>query len=162
MIRLAECLIRERIACGIDASSKKRALEKLSELLVQGDENLAVNDVLDSLFARERLGSTGIGYGMAIPHARLDGLDHVVAAFMRLQSGVDFDSADGEPVDLLLALAVPKDASDEHLQLLAEVATAFSQPTLRDQLRKAQTADDVYRLLDALRPTPHIHSAASR
>ena len=93
MIQLADCLDSARIVCAAEVSSKKRAFQELSKLLAKGGENLSVNEILDSLFARERLGSTGIGYGMALPHGRLPDIDRVICAFMSLKKGVDFDSA---------------------------------------------------------------------
>ena len=109
--------------------------------------HLAMRADLDALLAREQLGSTGLGSGVAIPHARLAGLRRIRAVFMRLETPVEFDSVDGQPVDLLFALLAPPEAGAEHLLALARVSRLLRQSELRKQLRQSQTPDTIHALL---------------
>ena len=111
-MQLTELITPERIDCDVDANSKKRALEILSTLISQSQDTISANDVFDSLIAREKLGGTGVGHGVAIPHGRLKNTDQTLGAFVKLKSGVDYDSADHQPVDLLFALLVPEEATE--------------------------------------------------
>lgn len=147
MIRIADTISPRRIEYQARASSKKSALERLSDLVAADEDTLEAVEVFDSLVARERLGSTGIGHGVAIPHGRLRKLDHVVSAFMRLEQGVDFDAIDKEPVDFLFALLVPQDCNEEHLKLLAQLAKMFSNPATREKLRLAKSSEELYDIL---------------
>ena len=108
---------------------------------------LNANEIFDSLLSRERLGSTGVGYGVAIPHARYEGATDAIGAFMRLDQPVDFDAMDREPVDLVFGLLVPEDCTDEHIQILAQLAELFSDPQLRTALRTASGTDEVMNLI---------------
>ena len=137
------------IACDVETSSKKRTLEKLAELITQSHTELTGEEIFESLIARERLGSTGIGHGVAIPHGRIHTDDKSIAAFMQLKNGVDFDTIDGEPVSLVFGLLVPEHSTDEHLQILASIAELFSDKTRCEQLRQAKTPDEVFKLLTA-------------
>jgi PTS system nitrogen regulatory IIA component len=103
--------------------------------------------VFDSLFARERLGSTGLGHGVAIPHGRIKGLREAVGVLIRLKQPILFDAPDGKPVSLLFVLLVPDQATDLHLQLLSELAQLFSSKALREKLLAAQDAETLYRLV---------------
>ena len=144
---LTDLITPDRIACSVDAQSKKRALERLSEIISDTEDTVSSNDVFESLLARERLGGTGVGHGVAIPHGRLKENSHTLAAFIKLQNGVDYDAADRQPVDLLFALLVPKESTDEHLQVLAQLAKIFSNEDFRQQLRDANNSDEIYQLL---------------
>jgi len=144
---LTELITPERIACGVDAQSKKRALEHLSEVISSTEDTISSNDVFDSLLARERLGGTGVGHGVAIPHGRLKDNSHTLGAFIKLEKGVDYDAADHQPVDLLFALLVPKESTDEHLQILAQLAKMFSNEDFRQKLREANSNETIHRLL---------------
>ena len=135
------------IICGSEVRSKKRALEQLGTLFANSIAGLTELDIFESLHARERLSSTGIGYGVAIPHARLKASTRVMGAFMQLRTGVDFNANDNEPVDLIFALLVPEKSTEEHLQLLAMLAEMFSSETLRTELRRAKSPTDIHRLL---------------
>jgi PTS system nitrogen regulatory IIA component len=146
-MQVAELLNLDRISCNTQSASKKRVLEQLSQLLAANQETLTQNQIFDSLISRERLGSTGLGHGVAIPHGRLKESDTTLAAFIKLQEGIDFDASDSQPVDLLFALLVPEEATDEHLQLLAQLARMFSDAELVQQLR---TAPDARSLLAAI------------
>ena len=146
-MHLSDLITPERIACNIDAQSKKRALEQVSELISRDQDTISSIDVFDSLLARERLGGTGVGYGVAIPHGRLRNTEQTLGAFVKLRQGVDFDSADHQPVDLVFALLVPEESTEEHLQTLAKLAAMFSDDTFRNKLREAQTAEEIHNLL---------------
>ncbi len=150
-MELSQLISPERIACDVSASSKKRALEALSELLARGDEELDAAEVFGSLIARERLGGTGLGFGVAIPHGRLKDKDKTVGAFVRLSEGVDFDAVDNQPVDLLFALLVPEESTEEHLQILATLAELFSREKLREALRQAESPNAIHELLTGRR-----------
>ncbi|MDH5570688.1 MAG: PTS IIA-like nitrogen regulatory protein PtsN [Gammaproteobacteria bacterium] len=146
-MQLNEILSEDRIACDVEAPSKKRALEHLSQLLSIDQQYLSPADIFESLISRERLGSTGIGYGVAIPHGRIKNSDHISAAFIQLKTGIDFDAIDEKPVDLLFALVVPEDSTENHLQTLAALANMFSDTQLREQLRTAGTPAALLKLI---------------
>ncbi|MEN8170253.1 MAG: PTS IIA-like nitrogen regulatory protein PtsN [Pseudomonadota bacterium] len=143
-MQVAELLDLEHISCNTQSASKKRVLEQLSQLLSANQEALSQNQVFDSLLSRERLGSTGLGHGVAIPHGRLKQNDATLAAFIKLQQGVDFDASDNQPVDLLFGLLVPEEATEEHLQLLAQLARMFSDEQLVKQLRASPDAHSLF------------------
>lgn len=135
----------EHVRFGGHATSKKRSLELLAELLA-GEEGSGPTRraIFDSLIGRERLGSTGLGRGVALPHARLGSLDAPVAAMLNLDMGVDFDAIDRQPVDLLFALLVPEHSTDEHLRILATLAEMFSDTTFCNSLRAAGSDQALY------------------
>jgi PTS system nitrogen regulatory IIA component len=116
--------------------SKKRVLEHAAQLLAKSDSELG-EGIFERLLERERLGSTGLAGGVALPHARMPGIDQTRGAFLKLSRPVDFDSVDGQPVDLVFALVVPEEATEEHLELLAELAGLFHDAGLREELRHA-------------------------
>lgn len=128
------------------ASSKRQALHAVAEAAGQA-LGLDEGRVLDALLEREALGSTGLGSGVAVPHARLNGLDRVCAVLVRLDTPVAYDAVDDRPVDLLLALFAPPRDGAEHLRALAAVSRALRSSELREQLRQARTADAVRALL---------------
>lgn len=138
-----------RIACAAEVASKKRALELLAQLIASSDPTLTQNDVFDSLLARERLGSTGLGFGVAIPHGRTGNVKRAVGAFVQLAQGVDFDAVDRQPVDLMFALLVPQEATDEHLKILASLAEMFKQPEVRQKLRESKTQEALAAVLSS-------------
>ena len=109
-------------------------------------------DILDALIARERLGSTGLGHGIALPHSRMRDLAEPLAALVTLREGVDFQSADGEPVDVVLGLLVPEDCNDEHLKILATLARRFSDAGLREALRESEDGEALLERVAALEP----------
>ena len=147
-MELQDIIDPDRIAYDIDVSSKKRALETVSDILVKGvGENLVSHDVCESLIAREKLGSTGIGCGVAIPHGRLKNTDKTLAAFIKLHKGVDYDAIDNQDVDLIFALLVPEQSTEEHLKILAEVAEMFSNAEFREKLRQADNQQALCSLL---------------
>jgi len=117
-------------------TSKKKLFEHAAELFAQA-HGLKSTDIFTSLFERERLGSTALGYGIAIPHGRIKGLKDALGAFVRLRTPIDFDAPDGKPVGHVFVLLVPEHATEQHLQLLSELAQMFSERRFREQLASA-------------------------
>lgn len=136
-----------RISCHQDVSSKKRALELMCDLLATDQALLDENQIFSCMLERERLGSTGVGHGVAIPHSRMDGVEKAIVALATLETPIEYDSPDDEPVDILFALLVPLDCTNEHLDLLAKAAHMFSNTTLCERIRAATDPQDVYDLL---------------
>ena len=125
-----------------DITSKKQVLEAVSTLISEADERIKFPDALEALQKRERLGSTAIGYGVAIPHARIKNLKKSVCVLITLATPVDFDSAEeihNQPVDLIFSLLVPEEATPEHLDLLSEIAIKLKDKSYRDKLRATKT-----------------------
>lgn len=147
-MHITELLDPARIACQQSSGSKKRSLEILSRLLADALPELTEGEIFDSLINRERLGSTGLGKGVALPHGRMQGLSHPTGALLTLQEGVDFDAADQIPVDLMFALLVPEQSTDEHLQILARLAELFSDAEFCLQLRASPDGETAYRLFE--------------
>jgi PTS system nitrogen regulatory IIA component len=145
-MELSDLITPECIDYGYSPGSKKRALEKISDLVVAGHPAFTTAEVFESLVARERLGSTGIGHGVAIPHGRLKGDFKPVAAFLRLSESIDFDALDNAPVDLLFALLVPEDSTEEHLQILAQLAEMFSDKDFCQKLRDTESIEELRKL----------------
>lgn len=140
----------DRVACNLSVASKKKALEELSQLLSKGVDGINHGDVFSSLIGREKLGSTGLGHGVAIPHGRVAGISGSVGAFVKLQHPVDYDAHDGQAVDLVFGLLVPQEANQEHLQHLAAIAEMFSDEKTCELLRAADDADALLKqLLDS-------------
>lgn len=145
---LTNLLSASQVLLDFDASSKKRVFEQAG-MLFENHLGVARSVVFDSLFAREKLGSTGLGQGIAIPHGRIKGLKQAAGAFLRLANPVPFDSPDGRPVNLLFVLLVPEQATEEHLQILSELAQRFSERSFRDQLVAAPDSAAVIALFQA-------------
>lgn len=147
-IQVSDLLAPERVVVGPpEVTSRKRALETLSELLATAREPLSPRLVFDQLCARERLGSTGLGFGVALPHARVPGLREACGAFIRSNEGIDFDAPDGNRVDLLFGLVVPQEYTGDHVEILATLARLLSVETLRRSLRRADTPEEAFALL---------------
>jgi len=152
-MHLIDLLAPARVVAGAKAPGKKRLLEMLALLLAEGDaerERL----VFDSLCQRERLGSTALGHGVAIPHGRSPGLVVASGAFVRLAEAIDFGAPDGQPVDLLFALAVPEHFTQQHLVLLGQLAEMLGNAAFRQCLREAADSEALHRLLADWRPGP--------
>jgi PTS system nitrogen regulatory IIA component len=149
-----QLIVAERIGNSLDISSKKRLLEVLGELLASAAPGLGPEAVFERLLERERLGSTGLGHGVALPHARMDQINEAVGAFAQLRRGVDFAAIDEGPVDLVFALLVPEEANEMHLQLLSRLAAMFSDPLLRQGLREADSKDRILALLQGWESGP--------
>ncbi len=135
---IGQILLPENVILDADSTSKKRVFERVG-ILFENTRQIARSQVFDSLFAREKLGSTGLGHGVAIPHGRIKGLRDAAAAFIKTQTPIPFEAPDGQPVSLIFVLLVPERATDLHLQLLGELAQMFSDKTFREQL---QNSDD--------------------
>ncbi|MEW5893147.1 MAG: PTS IIA-like nitrogen regulatory protein PtsN [Pseudomonadota bacterium] len=136
----------ENVLADLEAGSRKRLFEEAGRLL-QASYAVPANEVFESLQSREKLGSTALGYGIAIPHGRIKGLKDTACAFIRLKQPIDFDAPDGMPVDLVFVLLAPAAATDLHLQILGELAQMFSEKAMRDQLRAAPDAATLHRLI---------------
>ena len=145
-MQIGDFLDRNAIALRVSAANKRQALAVIAEIAARS-LGLDAGDILDALAEREQSGSTGVGHGVAAPHARLDGLERMRGVFVRLDQPVAFDSVDDQPVDLIFALFAPPDAGAEHLRALARVSRMLRQPDLREQLRKARNADAIHALL---------------
>jgi len=139
-MNVSDILTPARIELAMRAASKKRALEILSELIAK-DTGLNSTVVFQSLIDRERIGSTGIGESIAIPHGRLKALEQPIGAFTILEQQIDFDAIDQKPVNLIFALLVPEEATEEHLQLLAQLAKIFSNKQAKEKLLGASTPE---------------------
>lgn len=146
-MEIADILPASRVATDVPALSKKAALEELARLVATDTPNLTPAQAFDGLIARERLGSTGLGNGIAIPHGRITHLQAMQGAFMRTATPIDFDAVDGEPVDLFFALFVPQDTTAEHNETLASLARLFVDEKLVAELRAQTSAETVHRLL---------------
>jgi len=151
MSLVAKILSVSHVRVDLQASSKKRLFEQAG-LLFENLDGIGKNVVFDSLFAREKLGSTGLGQGVAIPHGRIKGLKEALGAFVRLAQPVPFDAPDGNPVSLVFVLLVPEKATEKHLQILSELAQMFSDKTLREAMGRAGDADALYQLIAAWQP----------
>ncbi len=143
---IAKLLPLANVVVDLDASSKKRVFEQAG-LLFENNHQIARSVVFDSLFAREKLGSTGLGQGIAIPHGRIKGLKDALGAIVRMKQPIPFDAPDGENVGLIFILLVPDRATDMHLQILSELAQMFSDKPFREQLLGASGAADVHKLI---------------
>ena len=144
---IADILDPNRVQLGVDVASKKRVLETLGTMLSEHSTELPAKAVIEQLFARERLGSTALGDGVAIPHGRVDAIETAVGGFIRLDHPVDFEAPDGAPVDLVFGLIVPAECTDEHLELLAELAGRLSEDETREALRGAGNSHAAFGLL---------------
>ncbi len=151
MNRISKLLPLANIALGLETTSKKRVFEQAG-LLFENNQGIARVKVFDSLFARERLGSTGLGDGIAIPHGRIKGIEDAVAALIRLSQPVAFDAPDGKPVGLLLFLLVPEQATQQHLEILSEVAEMLSDETMRATLLSENDPQTLHQALQAWQP----------
>jgi len=145
-------IVADRIDIGPELNSKKRLLERLAVLLAGADPNLSSEAVFGRLCERERLGSTGLGHGVALPHARMREVTEAIGAFVRLWKGVVFEAFDEGPVDLAFALLVPESVTELHLQLLSQLASMFKDPRLRRDLRGAASAEQILALLEDQEP----------
>lgn len=152
-MNISELLAPERIRLQPSVSSKKRALEIVGELLSVALPEVSEARIFDALNQRERLGSTGLGQGVALPHGRLEGVDRPVGALLLLEQPVDYEALDHEPVDLVFALLVPAAATDEHLRILSALAERFSDPAWVEKVRNARTSEEILAAVDAPSPS---------
>ncbi|WP_150302943.1 PTS IIA-like nitrogen regulatory protein PtsN [Pseudomonas saliphila] len=145
-MQIDHILTPERTFAGVQGASKKRVLELIGKLISQ-HTNLDPDAIFESLVAREKLGSTGFGHGIAIPHCRMPGCTQAIGSLLQLDSKIDFDALDGEPVDLIFVLLVPQQATEEHLQILKMLAEKLDQPSLREALRQSPDAQTLYEVM---------------
>src|SRR3954463_10077694 len=157
MSLVGKLLAPSHVLLDLQASSKKRLFEQAG-LLFENHDGIARSTVFDSLFAREKLGSTGLGQGIAIPHGRIKGLKEAVGAMIRMREPIPFDAPDGQPVNLIFVLLVPERATDLHLQILSELAQMFSDHAFREQLLKSASAEAMHQSIAEWQP----HAADQR
>lgn len=157
---LSKLLPLSNVALDLDATSKKRVFEQAG-LAFENNQQIPSSEVFDSLFAREKLGSTGLGQGVAIPHGRIKGIREAVGAFLRLTTPVPFDAPDGKPVNLVFVLLVPERATDLHLQILSELAQLFSDRAMREDLLEARSAEAAHRLIVEWEPNAPGHRSSA-
>ena len=150
---IVDILTPARTLCDAPGTSKKNALQRVADFVCQDIPSLDASALFTQLICRERLGSTGIGHGIAIPHCRLDGCAEITGALVRLAEAIDFDAIDNEPVDILFVLLVPEQACDEHLQILKRLAELFSSAGTRDALRQAKDSQALYNIACAAAST---------
>ncbi len=145
-MQIDHILTPERTFSGVQGGSKKRVLELIGKLVAQ-HTNLDPDAIYENLIAREKLGSTGFGNGIAIPHCRLEDCHQAIGALLQLDGKIDFDALDGQPVDLIFVLLVPQEATEQHLQILKMLAGKLDRADLRDALRAAPDADALYHVM---------------
>ncbi|MEX0618791.1 MAG: PTS IIA-like nitrogen regulatory protein PtsN [Pseudohongiellaceae bacterium] len=146
-MHLEEILTPQRCYPALPGISKKRLITTVSELLAEDLGYLSANEIFNSLMAREQLGSTGLGNGIAIPHCRVSECRDVVGALVTLDKGIDFNSVDSKPVDLIFVLIVPEQKSDEHVRILADLARMFNDEDLCFTLRQTENNEDLYHIV---------------
>lgn len=151
MNRISRLLVPENVQVDLAVTSKKRLFEHIG-LMFENSHGLERDKVFDSLFARERLGSTGLGEGVAIPHGRIKGLKEPRAAVVRVNTPLPFDAPDGDPVRLLVILLVPENANEEHLEILSELAELLSDESIRDSLMTQTDTMQIHQDLSAWSP----------
>jgi PTS system nitrogen regulatory IIA component len=157
MNQIAKLLPLANVLFDLEVGSKKRLFEQVG-LLFENNHQIARSQVFDSLFAREKLGSTGLGRGIAIPHGRVKSLKDALGALVRTKQPIPFDAPDGQSVELIFVLLVPDRATDLHLQILSELAQMFSDKAFRDRMRAATSAAEMHQLITQWQP----HGAGQR
>lgn len=145
---ISALLSPQRIFLNTEISSKKKLLELIATKLAEETES-SQSSIFNGLLDRERLGSTGLGQGFAVPHARLSNLNKTLGCFFRLKNAVNFEAPDNLPVDLVFTIIVPEEATEEHLMILSSLASIFSKSDVCDAIRNAQSSDEVARIIDS-------------
>lgn len=148
MILLSSILSEQRTVSGLDISSKKKLLGTISELFSNELNGIDKKLLFNLFFDREQLSSTGLGNGFALPHARTAGIDQAYGCLLTLSSPISFDAIDNKPIDLVFALVVPEEATDEHLKILASIAQMFSNESTCDHLRQAERSADMLHIIN--------------
>lgn len=146
-MQLASFVNPDLVICKLPVSSKKKLFENVSELVAEQCSSLVAKDIFDGLFARERLGSTGLGDGVAVPHCRIEQTHTDCCAVVSLQDPIDFDAPDDKPVDLLVFLVVSGEACQDHLDRLAVIAKSFSDPQYRKKIQNAKSQEELKNLI---------------
>jgi PTS system nitrogen regulatory IIA component len=144
---LEEIINPDAVLCNAHARSKKHCLEILSELLVRSQPDITADDIFERLIERERLGCTSLEAGVAFPHCRVEGIDRCIAAMIKLSEPIDFDANDGEPVDLVFGMLVPREVTDSHHADIAMITGLLGNAELRGKLREATSSNALYRTL---------------
>ena len=145
-MQITSLLTTERTRSHVSCSSKKKTLETLAELIAADSDNIEAEDLFHQLVAREKLGSTGLGGGIAIPHCRYKTQGRTIGALMTMEKPIDFDAVDGKPVDVVFAMLVPEDAEQDHLQTLAKLAEMLQDPKRVEKLRSASSKEQLFKL----------------
>ncbi len=143
-MRLDEILIKERARANVEGVSKKRVLESIATLFAEQLDDVDVDELYRNLLNREKLGTTGIGGGIAIPHCRFNTQGRTYGACLTLTTPIDFDAVDNEPVDIIFAMLVPENAESEHLQMLATLAEQLQAPSFVSRLRAANDDNELF------------------
>lgn len=146
-MKILDILSPTHVFSNVECNSKKAAMELLAKNIASSNNGIDQIDVIGCLIARERLGSTGLGNGIAIPHGRLKYCEKTIATFIQLNNGIDYGAIDNMPVDLIFALIVPEESTDEHLQILAILAKMLSETKTVDKLRNSKTAKEIFSIL---------------
>ena len=146
-MKILDILSPTHVFSNVECNSKKAAMELLAKNIASSNNGIDQIDVIGCLIARERLGSTGLGNGIAIPHGRLKYCEKTIATFIQLNNGIDYGAIDNLPVDLIFALIVPEESTDEHLQILAILAKMLSETETVDKLRNSKTAKEIFSIL---------------
>lgn len=150
---ISKILPTNNILLDSESSNKKRVFERVG-LLLENNQQIARSTIFDSLFARERLGSTGLGQAVAIPHGRIPKMRDAIGVFVKTTHPIPFDSPDGLPVNLIFVLLVPERATDLHLQILGELAQMFSDSAFRDRLNECNDVAGIHKIFDEWNGTP--------
>ena len=145
-MNITDVLSVDRTCCDAPGVSKKRVLEFIADFFSEHTDFIDANELYHQLISRERLGSTGIGEGIAGPHCRLNGCPRITGILLKLDNSIDFDAIDGQPVDLIFALVVPDEQNDEHLQTLSAIAELLQSSELRQQLRNCSSSSNLYQI----------------
>ena len=145
-MQLKDFLTRDRCYCRIEGVSKKRLLENISKLLSKQFSNLDDNEIFNAIMAREQLGSTALGNGIAVPHCRVPHCETIIGALITLENAIDFDAIDGKKVDLIFLLIVPEEKTDDHIKALGGLAELFNDPNFCSTIRQAQNSSDLYKV----------------
>ncbi|MFQ3251001.1 MAG: PTS system nitrogen regulatory IIA component [Glaciecola sp.] len=140
---ISDIISLDRTECAVQCQSKKRIFEVISEIAVKENPQLDIGDVLSSMLAREKMGSTGIGNGIAIPHGRIEGISDIVAIVVTSEEAIEFDAIDDKPVDIFFALLVPSEQTQEHLQTLSSIAQKLSENSIVKAIRSAKSRDEI-------------------
>ena len=143
-MQLEDILTPERCFCDVEGVSKKRLIKTISDFLEEDVKYLSSNQIFDALMARERLGSTGLGGGIAIPHCRVPSCKEIIGCIVTLDKAIDFDAVDSNPVDLLFVLIVPEQENDEHIAILSQIANLFADEHFCYILRNTHDGEDLY------------------
>jgi PTS system nitrogen regulatory IIA component len=146
-MKVTDIFRKEHIVEGLKSKSKREVLAELSGVFLQGDVKYSHEDMINTLLEREKLGSTGIGEGVAIPHGKLVNLEELIVSFGRSKEGVEFDAMDGKPAHIFFLLMAPEDTTGKHLKALAKISKMLKDSTFRKKLLEAKSKDELYMII---------------